>query len=87
MCILKETDSLNYVNCKEIIRNGQLKEVQILVHASSAGNDRMARLWNTAILAKWKPVYEFIPIERRIDKIRQNKSRCRHNLAFHCYHL
>ena len=28
----------------------------------------MARLWHTAILAKWKPVFEFIPIESRIEK-------------------
>ena len=35
---------------------------------SPDGNGRMARLWHTAILAKWKPVFEFIPIESRIEK-------------------
>ena len=29
----------------------------------------MARLWHTVILSKWKPVFEYIPIESQIDKI------------------
>ena len=28
----------------------------------------MARLWHTAILAKWNPVFEYIPIESQIEK-------------------
>lgn len=28
----------------------------------------MARLWHTATLAKWKPVFEYIPIESQIEK-------------------
>lgn len=28
----------------------------------------MARLWHTAILSKWKPVFEYIPIESQIEK-------------------
>ena len=28
----------------------------------------MARLWHTAILSKWKSVFEFIPIESQIEK-------------------
>ena len=32
------------------------------------GNGRMARLWHTAMLAKWKPVFEYIPIESQIEK-------------------
>ncbi|WP_434310715.1 hypothetical protein [Hominifimenecus sp. rT4P-3] len=28
----------------------------------------MARLWHSAILAKWKPIFEFIPIESQIEK-------------------
>ncbi len=28
----------------------------------------MARLWHSAILAKWKPVFEYIPIESQIEK-------------------
>lgn len=28
----------------------------------------MARLWHTAILSKWKPVFAYIPIESQIEK-------------------
>ena len=28
----------------------------------------MARLWHTAILSKWKPIFEYIPIESQIEK-------------------
>lgn len=34
----------------------------------SDGNGRMARLWHTAILYGWKPVFEYIPIESQIEK-------------------
>ena len=40
----------------------------VFIHPFSDGNGRMARLWHTAILAKWKPVFEFIPIESQIEK-------------------
>lgn len=35
------------------------------------GNGRMARLWHTAILSKWKPIFEFIPIESQIEKFQE----------------
>lgn len=35
------------------------------------GNGRMARLWHTAILSKWKPVFEYIPIESQIEKFQE----------------
>lgn len=28
----------------------------------------MARLWQTAILSKWKPLFEYIPMESQIEK-------------------
>ena len=37
-------------------------------HPFADGNGRMARLWHTAMLAKWKPVFEYIPIESQIEK-------------------
>ncbi len=40
----------------------------VFIHPFSDGNGRMVRLWHTAILAKWKPVFEFIPIESQIEK-------------------
>lgn len=40
----------------------------VFIHPFSDGNGRMARLWHTAILSKWKPVFEYIPIESRIER-------------------
>ncbi len=40
----------------------------VFIHPFADGNGRMARLWHTAILAKWKPVFEYIPIESQIEK-------------------
>ena len=31
----------------------------------------MARLWHTAMLAKWKPILEYIPIESQIEKFQE----------------
>ncbi|MDY3867985.1 MAG: Fic family protein [Pyramidobacter sp.] len=40
----------------------------VFIHPFSDGNGRMARFWHTALLAQWKPVFEFIPIESQIEK-------------------
>lgn len=40
----------------------------VFIHPFPDGNGRMARLWHTAILAKWKPVFEYLPIENQIEK-------------------
>lgn len=40
----------------------------VFIHPFSDGNGRMARLWHTAILSKWKPIFEYIPIESEIEK-------------------
>ena len=40
----------------------------VFIHPFTDGNGRMARLWQTAILTKWQPIFEFIPIESRIEK-------------------
>ena len=40
----------------------------VFIHPFSDGNGRMARLWHTAILAKWNPIFGYIPIESQIEK-------------------
>ena len=40
----------------------------VFIHPFADVNGRMARLWHTAMLAKWKPVFEYIPIESQIEK-------------------
>lgn len=40
----------------------------VFIHPFADGNGRMARLWHTAILSEWKPVFEYIPIESQIEK-------------------
>lgn len=43
----------------------------VFIHPFSDGNGRMARLWHTAVLAKWKPIFEYIPIESQIEKFQE----------------
>ena len=40
----------------------------VFIHPFADGNGRMARLWHTAILSEWKPIFEYIPIESQIEK-------------------
>ena len=44
----------------------------VFIHPFTDGNGRMARLWHTAILAKWNPVFEYIPIESQIEKFQDD---------------
>jgi len=40
----------------------------VFIHPFVDGNGRMARLWQTAILTKWNPVFQYLPVESRIQE-------------------
>ena len=40
----------------------------VFSHPFSHGNGRMARLWQTAILSKWRSVFRYLPVESYIEK-------------------
>ncbi|MCD8105634.1 MAG: hypothetical protein LUF35_11710 [Lachnospiraceae bacterium] len=40
--------------------------------ADGDANGRMARLWQTAILSKWKPVFACIPLESQIEHFQED---------------
>ncbi len=40
----------------------------VFIHPFSDGNGRMARLWQTALLSKWNPVFQYLPLESHIHK-------------------
>lgn len=43
----------------------------VFIHPFSDGNGRMARLWHTAILSQWKPIFEYVPTESQIEKFQE----------------
>ena len=45
--------------------------VHPLILSSIFHYERMARLWHTAILSQWKPIFEYIPIESQIEKFQE----------------
>ena len=40
----------------------------VFIHPFADGNGRMARLWHSAILSKWKSIFEYLPLESQIEK-------------------
>ena len=40
----------------------------VFIHPFTDGNGRMARLWQTALLSEWNPIFQYLPLESRIHE-------------------
>ena len=43
----------------------------VFIHPFADGNGRMARLWHSAFLTKWNPIFEYIPLESSIERFQE----------------
>ncbi|MGI6687220.1 MAG: Fic family protein [Christensenellales bacterium] len=43
----------------------------VFIHPFSDGNGRMARLWQTALLSEWNPIFQYLPLESRIHEFQE----------------
>ncbi|MGL4283512.1 Fic family protein [Eubacterium aggregans] len=72
MSDLFEWMSLNQNVVHPLVMDAVFHYEFVFIHPFSDGNGRMARLWYTAILAQWNPLFTFIPIESQIEKFQDD---------------
>lgn len=41
----------------------------LFLHPFTDGNSRLAQLWQTAILAKWRPFFSYLPLETQMERV------------------
>lgn len=56
-------DWVKYSDVQMLIRSSVFHYEFEYIHPFRDGNGRMGRLWQTALLSSWKPIFKWIPIE------------------------
>ena len=67
------TNLLSWINNNEnkvhpLILSAVFHYEFVFIHPFSDGNGRMARLWHTVLLCRWRKIFEYIPLESQIEK-------------------
>lgn len=57
----------NQENIHPLIMSSVFHYEFVSIHPFSDGNGRIARLWHTAMLYNWRSIFEYIPLESRME--------------------
>ena len=62
---------INYNNLHPLILASVFHYEFVFIHPFADGNGRMARLWHTVLLYRWRSVFEYIPLESQIERFQE----------------